>query len=1275
MKRTAKILLTLISLLLLLSAVCAVAIAAEPEGEKVTVRFLDEDGALITTVTAEPGETVAFPEGASKTVVDGWVGYVPLEWRESLTVPSGVSEYNITAKAGGEGKYVADVDLLFNISLASHMQYNLYIPETKEGIEVTKVLLKDDRTANYKSNINKFYTVNGKRYNCTSIWPGMINSVNYVNTVSVEFNYKGESFTASSGINAPKYCQYVLENDYGDSAKALAANVANYLYEGAIMMSNGTAQGIMRPIVEAYSDRVILPRAEELTLPDTKEMSRYVSSVQVVVNALGPKFRFNLTEEGKAATVTLSTGTSTSNYKTLGYIETNNTFVNLINSTVITVKPASGATVSLKYTLANYIAATSLDSDGKVIVGSEKLYSFLAAMYGYSRAIYIPDTENHNFDALTVAPTCSHRGYTLYTCRDCDYFYTANFTKSSGGLHKITSYEAKEATCTEDGWYAYEACENCSYTTYKEIKASHKYSTTVKAPVCVEGGYTEYSCSVCGHSYTGDYLDPTGHTMGEWYYETPISAESDGVIRSSCLNCAHYETKTPTVIASGNFGKGNTPTASVQYKLFEEGTLKIFGEGATFGSGWNGANQPFYAYRSSIKSLIICEGVTGTSGGDFAGLSNLESISFPSTFSYVGTNAFMDTFKKGITKLTIPESVTYLGTYAFGYYSVPSAVFTEIIIENPDVEFYTNPANTANELRIFNRGYYNSDIIFYSYGVSNNVSAYAEKIGATYVNLNDTVAGVVGNLSYEYFDGELKLYAEDPSSEAILPEEMPWLDRIDRSLVTDLIIGDGIKSIPDSYFADYTALKSVELSRSVTAIGSEAFSVSGECDTPLTVNLPEKLSTLGSSVFKNRLGVTANGFAGSAADSLSEAGVTVNLKKVFRLLLLGNSLSLDASDNTSGGTESMLYDIIKSMLGENSYVEIGTLYSGARTCAWHATMARDEVAAYQFSVISDDTNGLWRVISSASTSRFGFDYADWDIVTVQPYGNETLTGVDDTTTGITNSYKDECFLSLSDSLPFILDCIAESCPDAEVYYYLTWASSTSAYLNTGLSKYQGMVDVAVAAVQNSGDNKSFTGIIPVGTAIQNARSTYLSLLYSADSIDPQRNLQRDAVHLSLTVGRYIAALTFAEILVPESMRADGYTLPSIKDSDTVGKLPGEYTYLARLAVAEAVASSKLEGAEKYMPVSISGYTVDPSTTHAAAVSAMNFASIKASDKTALVEEIVKIAKTGAKEDIKITAELVGDPALSASDTAFTAKVTVSYGYMSVTVDISGTAHK
>ena len=64
------------------------------------------------------------------------------------------------------------------------------------------------------------------------------------------------------------------------------------------------------------------------------------------------------------------------------------------------------------------------------------------------------------------------------------------------------------------------------------------------------------------------------------------------------------------------------------------------------------------------------------------------------------------------------------------------------------------------------------------------------------------------------------------------------------------------------------------------------------------------------------------------------------------------------------------------------------------------------------------------------------------------------------------------------------------------------------------------------------DNK-LTFFIPSGTAIQNARTTLLATTKTGDQT-VNRQLTRDGYHLNLTLGRYIAACTWLEVLTGKS---------------------------------------------------------------------------------------------------------------------------------------------
>ena len=80
---------------------------------------------------------------------------------------------------------------------------------------------------------------------------------------------------------------------------------------------------------------------------------------------------------------------------------------------------------------------------------------------------------------------------------------------AQGTLHTHTVGDTYE----KDAEYHWKVCTSCSETVNK---AAHTFSSVVTNPTCTAGGYTTYTCTVCGYSYTGDETEPTTHTLGEW---------------------------------------------------------------------------------------------------------------------------------------------------------------------------------------------------------------------------------------------------------------------------------------------------------------------------------------------------------------------------------------------------------------------------------------------------------------------------------------------------------------------------------------------------------------------------------------------------------------------------------------------------------------------------------------------------------------------------------------------------------------------------------------
>ena len=99
---------------------------------------------------------------------------------------------------------------------------------------------------------------------------------------------------------------------------------------------------------------------------------------------------------------------------------------------------------------------------------------------------------------------------------------------------------AVAATCTEAGNEAYyalggEAYADADATTpiNPTIAAlGHSYNSVVTAPSCTTGGFTTYTCSRCGDSYTGDETSALGHS--------PAAAVQEDVVAATCVTAGSY---------------------------------------------------------------------------------------------------------------------------------------------------------------------------------------------------------------------------------------------------------------------------------------------------------------------------------------------------------------------------------------------------------------------------------------------------------------------------------------------------------------------------------------------------------------------------------------------------------------------------------------------------------------------------------------------------------------------------------------------------------------
>lgn len=225
---------------------------------------------------------------------------------------------------------------------------------------------------------------------------------------------------------------------------------------------------------------------------------------------------------------------------------------------------------------------------------------------------------------------------------------------------------------------------------------------------------------------------------------------------------------------------------------------------------------------------------------------------------------------------------------------------------------------------------------------------------------------------------------------------------------------------------------------------------------------------------------------------------------VIKILAIGNSFSEDA-------LETNLYDLAKA---KGIKVIIGNLYIGGASLATHKSNAEKTTPIYSYRKVGED--GVKTTRANISLNLAILD-EEWDYISFQQASP--------------NSGQLE---TVQADLPAVYNyakSLAKN-PNVKYVYHQTWAyaqnSSYNAFENYNkdqLTMYNAIMNVS----QKVKEIVPIDIIVPVGTAIQNARTSALGESFNV----------ADGYHLN-TLGKYIAASTWFETIFGESVVGNNY---------------------------------------------------------------------------------------------------------------------------------------
>ena len=224
--------------------------------------------------------------------------------------------------------------------------------------------------------------------------------------------------------------------------------------------------------------------------------------------------------------------------------------------------------------------------------------------------------------------------------------------------------------------------------------------------------------------------------------------------------------------------------------------------------------------------------------------------------------------------------------------------------------------------------------------------------------------------------------------------------------------------------------------------------------------------------------------------------------KVVKVLAIGNSFSADAVEQ----------NVVELAAADGRQMIVANMFIGGCPLSRHWDNVQQDRGAYRYRKTGVD--GKRRQTDNMSISRALAD-EDWDYISLQQASDRS---------GQPETYEPY--------LTELIQYIKKVSPESEIVWHQTWAYAKSSrhgafprYGKDQTRMYNCIVDASRKAVKEHG----IKIVIPVGTAVQNARTTFIG-----------DNMNRDGHHLENSYGRYTAACTWYEALTGRSVLGNAY---------------------------------------------------------------------------------------------------------------------------------------
>ena len=261
--------------------------------------------------------------------------------------------------------------------------------------------------------------------------------------------------------------------------------------------------------------------------------------------------------------------------------------------------------------------------------------------------------------------------------------------------------------------------------------------------------------------------------------------------------------------ANGKVIKSGYCGANVKYELYDDYTLRIYGNGAMRNFELWGDDEPhptsvpWVKEREKIGAIVIDNGVTHIGDNSFFSCSSLTKVTIPNSVTSIGEETFRAC--TSLTKITIPNSVKSIGDYVFS----DCSTLADVTISNSITSIGLMAFSCCSSL--------------------------------AHVTIPNGVASI-GSYAFEYC----------PLTEIAIPNSVMSIgEGAFRACtpLTKITIPSSVTSIEDCAFEDCNNLKYIKIGKNVTKIGDRIVSQTGDDDLVIEITSEAPAALRGADAF------------------------------------------------------------------------------------------------------------------------------------------------------------------------------------------------------------------------------------------------------------------------------------------------------------------------------------------------------------------------------------------------------------------------------------------